>query len=359
MTQPWLSSRGFDGAFILAPGFAVTLAVLCFPGFFTSHEVTPALWAVLVVGVDVGHVYSTLYRTYLDPAEFQQRRTLYLIAPLLGWLAFAGLYSLGPMVFWRALAYLAVFHFVRQQYGFMMLYGRRERSFRILDKAAIYAATLYPLLWWHTHARHFAWFTPGDFVALSEPVLADAGLMVYAATALAYGAKEIWLHRAGEPFNWPRNLLLAGTALSWWVGIVALDSDLAFTAVNVVAHGMPYVALVWLYGRNQARGNVPARLFGLSRVRLFTTACLPLFVGLPLLLAYLEEGLWDGFVWSEHPGLFAAFTALPSIDDRDVLVWLVPLLALPQITHYVLDAYIWRLRQPGTPWKRTLLPSMD
>ncbi len=48
------------------------------------------------------------------------------MAPLLGWLAFVALYSLGSMVFWRVLAYLAVFHFIRQQYGFMMIYRRND-----------------------------------------------------------------------------------------------------------------------------------------------------------------------------------------------------------------------------------------
>ncbi|WP_158745367.1 hypothetical protein [Acidisphaera sp. L21] len=352
--QPWIASAGFDGAFILAPGLVVTLTVLCFPAFFTSHAVSPLIWAVLIVGVDVAHVYSTLYRTYFDPAEFRQRRTLYVLAPLLGWLVFAGFYSLGPMVFWRVLAYLAVFHFIRQQYGFMMLYARKERQFRLLDKAAIYAATLYPLVWWHTHDRSFSWFIPGDFVALSSPALADMALAVTVLIAAVYLAKEVWSLRCGAPFNWPRNLLLAVTALSWWVGIVALNSDLAFTAVNILAHGPPYMALIWLYGRNRASLG-PA----MSGKRLFSIGFLPLFIGLPILLAYVEEGLWDGLVAADHPALFRLFHFTDIVQDADVLVWLVPFLALPQITHYILDAFIWRLGQPGTPWRQILLRSQQ
>jgi hypothetical protein len=347
--QPWIGSAGFDGAFILAPGLVVTAVVLCFPGFFASHTVTPAIWVVLIVGVDVAHVYSTLYRTYLDPAEFRQRRSLYVLAPLLGWLGFAALYSLGPMVFWRALAYLAVFHFVRQQYGFMMLYGRGERRFRRIDQAAIYAATLYPLIWWHTHARSFSWFMPGDFIVLSSSWPGDIALVVTLAIAAAYVSKEALGWWCGAGFNWPRNLLLGVTAVSWWGGIVALNSDLAFTAVNVLAHGLPYMALIWLYGRNQSREP------GVPELRLFSLAFLPVFVGLPILLAYVEEGLWDSLIWADHPALFRVFRWASVIDDPDVLVWLVPLLALPQITHYVLDAFIWRLGRPGTQWRRILL----
>lgn len=355
--QPWIGRRGFDIAFILAPGYLITALVLGFPDFFRSHAVTPVLWAVLIVGVDVAHVYSTLYRTYFDPLEFRQRQTLYVVAPLLGWLAFAGLYSLGAMVFWRALAYLAVFHFVRQQYGFMMIYGRHERQHRAIDQAAIYAATLYPLIWWHTHTRHFTWFVEGDFFTLPHPWLADAALAAYATILVAYAVKEGLLWRRTGSINVPRNLLLAGTALSWWGGIIVLDSDLAFTAINVLAHGIPYMALIWLYGRNQARDHEAKPILGfVPGARLFSAAFVPLFVGVPVLLAYVEEGLWDGLVWTEHPTLFKPFSILPTIGDSDILVWLVPLLALPQITHYVLDAFIWRLGQPGTPWKRIMFP---
>jgi len=90
--------------------------------------------------------------------------------------------------------------------------------------------------------------------------------------------------------------------------------------------------------------------------RAFSLAFLPLFVAVPLLLAYLEEGLWDGFVWAEHPGLFPAFTALPVIRADDALVLLVPLLALPQITHYVLDGFIWRRDRAPAAWKAALRP---
>ena len=60
------------------------------------------------------------------------------------------LYACGAGVFWRAIAYLAVFHFIRQQYGWVMMYrarnGERDRLGRWLDGATIYLATLYPLV---------------------------------------------------------------------------------------------------------------------------------------------------------------------------------------------------------------------
>ena len=359
--QPWIYSAGVDGAFILAPALVITAVILWFaPSFASVDTVPPFAWGVLIVGVDVAHVYSTLFRTYADRQEFRARQTLYTLVPLVCWAAGVALYSMGPLWFWRAIAYLAVFHFMRQQYGFMMIYGRRERDhrplFRRIDKAAIYLATLYPLIYWHTHMpRHFDWFIEGDFITVHADWLNSLALAAYVAVMAAYVAKEAWLSWRLSYFNFPKNALLLGTAVSWWVGIVALDNDLAFTAANVLAHGIPYMALIWIYGRNLGAAAPEKKLVGgLTFRRFFTLAFLPLFIGLLVLLAYLEEGLWDGFIWSEHKALFQPFHFLGTVESRHILALLVPLLALPQTTHYALDAFIWRLKGSGGEWKRVL-----
>jgi len=79
--QPWIFSARFDLGFILAPALAVTLAALAWSLFGgAASETSPLIWLMLVVGVDVAHVYSTLFRTYLDRAELSARPWLYGIA---------------------------------------------------------------------------------------------------------------------------------------------------------------------------------------------------------------------------------------------------------------------------------------
>lgn len=338
----------------------MTLAALAWSVFGgAASETPPWVWLILVVGVDVAHVYSTLFRTYLDRAELSARPWLYGLTPLLAWLGGCLLYWCGSLVFWRMLAYAAVFHFVRQQYGFMMIYARRERGlpplFRRIDKAAIYGATIYPLIYWHCHRRQFSWFVEGDFIRLDLPRLATVAGLAYAAILAAYVVKEVALLRRGIGFNLPRNLLLVGTATSWFIGIVLFDNDLVFTGTNIIAHGIPYIALIWGYGRNQAwlqRGR--SSLLAPWMARLFTWQAVPVYMAALFGFAYVEEGLWDGFVWREHGGLFGAFGALPPLGSSDALIWLAPLLAVPRATHYILDALIWRLQTRGTDWKRVL-----
>ncbi|MBE9608087.1 hypothetical protein [Chitinilyticum piscinae] len=358
----WLVSPRFDLAWFIAPLFLPALLVLVFPELVAHAASQPDwVWLLLIVGVDVGHVWSTVFRTYLDREEFAARRSLYLWAPLLGLAGGCLLYSLGAMVFWRTLAYLAIFHFVRQQYGFFMLYRRGEQvSPGVLrqEKALIYLSTLWPLLYWHAQGRSFNWFVAGDVYRwnLDIPLLLTGILYGVLAALQLWRLVRQW--HAGSGINWPKQLWLTGTALSWGVGIVLFDNDLAFTATNVLSHGIPYLALVWLYGNRQEAITPPVHRYRWPALRLlFRPAGALLLIALVYALGWGEEALWDRLVWREHPEIFAALDLWLRPAAEDMLVWLVPLLALPQLTHYLLDAVIWRLHAPGTVWARVLLPS--
>jgi hypothetical protein len=262
------------------------------------------------------------------------------------------------MVFWRVLAYVAVFHFVRQQYGFMRLYARKEEKHSFscfLDTLIIYSATIYPLIYWHcTPGRNFNWFVSNDFLVGNAATVKSVSWVIYIVIVASYVGKELYFLISNGQVNLPKNLLIAGTVVSWYFGIVYFNGDMAFTMLNVVSHGIPYMALVW-YGINKNVINVE-NVEDLSNVvnmkntnRAGRTLSrhwygLLVFLGSLFLLAYLEEGLWDGFVWQEHQGVFALFKWLPHVDNDWLLAVLVPLLSLPQSTHYVLDGFIWRKR---------------
>jgi hypothetical protein len=235
-------------------------------------------------------------------------------------------------------------HFVRQQYGWMALYRRRlgpSTMFdRVLDDAAIYSATLYPLVYWHAHLpAEFAWFLEGDFLPGLPEGAAEALFPVHVAILAGYGARQLMLLAQGRPVSWGKNLILFTTWLAWYGGIVVLGSVYAFSVTYVLVLGIPYLAVVWLYGRNRhAAHDTPlARVFRKGRFLLFLA---PL-----LLVAWSEEWAWDLLVWHDRAALFPGPLLTPG---PELLALLVPLLALPQATHYVLDAWIWRTRgNPG------------
>ena len=307
-----------------------------------------ALWLPLVVGVDVAHVWSTGWRVYADREELRRRPALYLGLPAAAYAAGVVLFTAGDLVFWRVLAYLATFHFVRQQYGWVALYRRKNGENdepgaareRRLDAAAVYGATLAPLLYWHARLpRRFHWLIAGDYAAGLPAWLGPAALAAFGAIAALWLAKEVRRLATGRPVSWGKVLVVLTTALVWHLGIVVFDSDYAFAVTNVLVHGVPYFGLVFRSVRSSAAARAAAGR-GLVLADLGARHAL-LFLAPLLALALLEEWGWDRLVWHENGALFpgAALDAGPLL-----LSLLVPLLALPQATHYLLDAWIWKVK---------------
>jgi len=343
MRSRWLFSPAVD---IAAFGGSAALSFLALAvgwqfGWLDGDKADTPDWAWIagVLLIDVAHVWSTLFRVYLDGDEFRRRAGLYTLVPIAGLAVGVGLYSMGSLVFWRCLAYLAVFHFVRQQYGWVMLYrakcGECDRLGRLLDSATIYLVTVYPLVHWHAHLpRRFWWFLKGDFDQI--PTLAADVLEPFYWAALAlYFVRSLYRRLDSGFANPGKDLVVFTTALCWYVGIVAINSDYAFLVTNVVIHGIPYLVLVYWYGWVRQR---PAPSRPSSHVR-----TIAIFVAVVWILAFAEELLWDRLVWHERSWLFGA--SWPAYEWKWLLV---PLLALPQLTHYVLDGFIWRRRaNPG------------
>src|SRR5262249_19605234 len=153
------------------------------------------------------------------------------------------LYSEGQLVFWRALAYLAVFHFVRQQYGWVALYrskgGETGKSGRWIEPVAIYAQTLYPLIYWPASLpRKLWWFLARDFAPVPTVIGSVAEPFYWGALAV-YAARSLYRLIVRRQYNPGKDIVVATTALCWYLGIVHFNSDYAFTVTNVVIHGVP------------------------------------------------------------------------------------------------------------------------
>jgi len=357
--SPWLVSRRTD--LLLFGGSTLASLALLALGQATGllhASLPPVLWLAFVVGVDVAHVWSTGWMVYADPEELGRRRSLYLALPGAAFAAGVVAHALSPALFWRLLAYSAVFHFVRQQYGWVALYRRKngepaepgDRFARRLDAWVIYGATLAPLVWWHAHLpRQFHWLLAGDFVPGLPAPFGVFALVLFALVLATYAGKELLRAVRGRPTSWGKNLVVASTVVTWFLGIVVFDSDYAFAVTNVLVHGIPYIGIVRATCEargvaRESRGRSPSLADRAART-------LPLFVGPLLLVALVEEWGWDRLVWHDHPGFFPG----PSVDPGPLLLSLVvPLLALPQATHYLLDAWIWKMKPVNAETARAL-----
>lgn len=303
-----------------------------------AGDAPPWLWLLIVVFIDVAHVWSTVFRVYGDAAELQRRPLLYAAAPLVAYGLGVAAHEAGAHVFWRVMAYVAAWHFVRQQLGWMVLYARRARraEWQVrLDRAVIYALTLGPLVWWHAHLPlPFWWFREGDFAAGLPAWTGAAALWAMAVVTAVWVAAQLLRLRA-DGLHAGQWLFVGATLLTWSGGIVLAPDDVSFTVANVIAHGVPYLALTYRYAQGRAADATPYAAGRLLKAGAFG------FIAALALVALFEEFLWDALVWHDHPQFFGA----SGLDLSDgLLALVVPLLALPQTTHYLLDGFVWRTR---------------
>jgi len=336
---PTIVSPQRDFAWFVLPGVLAALAGLAVGLMPATSEAREGgglgLWIVGVLLVDVAHVYASIYRTYLDPqARRLHRKRLWVVPLVCLWLGVL-LHLESPLLFWSVLAYIAIFHFIKQHLGFALLYvraGQEAARDRKIVTAAIWAGTLGPVLYWHANLpTRFTWFVEGDLIAGAPAWLGAVALWGQLPIWLVFFARRVALWRQGAA-NPLLVALVVLPALNWHLGMVVFDDDRVFTITNVFFHGVPYFALVWVAGGRQC---VAARLKHAGPALLALA-----FYGLLLALAFTEEALWDRLIWHDHPELFGHGDIELSTVATAIVV---SLLTVPQATHYVLDRFIWRV----------------
>src|SRR6185436_10736467 len=179
-----------------------------------------ALWAILI---DAPHVFGTFSRTYFDRTERRNRARLlwgsllfFVVGPVMV-LAGAGL------IFFFLAALWAYYHLVKQHYGFMVLYKKKNNDLAPMDNA------LDRLLLLFAFNYPFVAFIAADPTAMSRvpPVLrsgvnAVALILLIGTIVLATGwlARQVQRVILREPLDVPKYLLLAAAIPMHWIALL-------------------------------------------------------------------------------------------------------------------------------------------
>jgi hypothetical protein len=330
----WLFSAPIDLSVFLGSALvSLALVAIGWQYGLLADDSPDWTWVSFVLLIDVAHVWGSAFRVYFDSEEVKRRFWLYLLVPIFGYAVGVALYSESALTFWRALAMVAVFHFVRQQYGWVKLYRAKLRETnRItgwIDVVTIHLVTIYPLAFWMTNLpRKFEWFVTGDFFSLPN-IVENILFPIYILSLVVYFGKSIYLYVTTGFLNIGKDIIVSTTAICWYIGIVAFNSDYAFTVTNVIIHGVPYFAVVYFYAKTQRE----------TATKFYRTLSNNWLIFLATLwaLAYIEELFWHRGVWHDKNWLFGA-----DWDFDNLKMFFVPLLAVPQLTHYILDGFVWR-----------------
>ncbi|MCA1618648.1 MAG: hypothetical protein LC795_04920 [Acidobacteria bacterium] len=290
-----------------------------------------AAWAILV---DAPHVFATFSRTYFDREERRARGRL-LRWSLLFFAAgpLAVLAGLGFLFFFLA-ALWAYYHLVKQHYGFMVLYKKKngdlDRADNFLDRAFLLLAFTYPFV-------AFVARDPEALTRVPEALRGWLGVLEGALLALTAAAAVAWVVRQAQraflrlPLDVPKYLLLAAAVPMHWVVLLTPmpHKPIAIVAMLTVYHNLQYHRLVWFHNRKYARAGEARARHGAAE-----------FISRRL-AHYLLLGVVFG-VWYQVPRQLVNHAADPEAFVTQLasgFLWGYALL------HYYLDSKIWRVRR--------------
>jgi len=299
------------------------------------------IWAL---GFDGPHVFGTISRTYADNEERKKRAKLYygtlllfLVGPamvLAGRAKLFGTEAWGPLFFFLASMW-AYYHLVKQHYGFMILYKKKNNDLaeidNLIDRAFILLGMTYPFVRFLTHSYAAKDRVEGmGLSAQSEPVwwLETLIFSAFLFSLILFIGRQVQRLYLRETINAPKLLLLAAAVPMHWIVLRLLEpvqppsaAALAAVATLTIYHNIQYHRIIWFHNQNKY-GRDKAKNYGAASI---ISKSVWTYIGFALLFGAMyhiphytivePDSFWMAFIWG---GAF---------------------------THYYLDSKIWRVRR--------------
>eukprot|EP00736_Rhodelphis_marinus_P012609 Rmarinus@m.15562 len=361
---PWVDFSAFILPVLVACAF-----IPAWSNHWIDSESCPLKeYLLLVVAVDVAHVYATLFRTYFDSNMMETRSKLLLGSPPIILIFSTVVHFYSETLFWSLVAYFAIYHFIAQDYGFVALYkarvGERDPIDFRLDYWVLWAGALCPVLLWHaTPTKRFSWFDNGEEVLLRLPMWTRPCIIgAYVLVAMVYIGRQFILFQRHGRVNPGKIVIMVLAWLTWALGGFIDHFVLSLAFLNLF-HGVPFIFIVWFVA-NQTLGDGTKNTkkiqdsFFRRGVRWMTRRGNWMYYYLFLLcLAFVEELLWDALIWQLYLPNLSMFS---SVEWPQLVGWqrsfITAILALPQILHYYLDAFIWKMDGSNVGLREALFP---
>jgi hypothetical protein len=284
-----------------------------------------ALWTVVLL-VNSAHFAASTVRLYTKEGSFRDLPFVTMGLPLAALLVL-GAALVYPAALGRHLMSLyftwSPYHYAAQAYGLAMMYTYRSgSSLSVSDKRLLRAACLLPFAYAFVSARGagIEGLIPASALPVAPwPAVRTAGMSVLGALSFAVPvvlfARGMVTSRARLPLI---SLLAMVANAAWWVTLTYWDAFIWAT----IFHGLQYlaIALVFHVKDRQRLDAVPRPWW--RHALAFYGACLG--------LGYLLFQVWP------HAGPLVGFAYAQS---------LLLVVATINIHHFIVDAFIWRLRK--------------
>jgi hypothetical protein len=337
IARRWIISRNDDVIWFI--GSVLASYAFLFANVSLGVPTMVLIW-VWALGFDGPHVYGTVSRTYADREERHKKARLFYGTLLL--------FTVGPAMVMAGRAHLlgtsvwapaffffaslwAYYHLVKQHYGFMILYKKKNNDLaefdNLVDRAFLLLGMTYPFVHFMSHGVTAQKRVP--FPTQTGPFwwFESFVLLAFVVSLIIFAGRQVQKLAAHEPIDGPKLLLLAAALPMHWIVLRALEPSeygaLAAVATLTIYHNIQYHRIVWFHNRNKyaRQGSGDYGLASKINKNVWRYIGFALLFGaayhIPHYTLVAPDGLAMGFIWG---GAF---------------------------THYYLDSKIWRVRRDG------------
>jgi len=310
---------------IIGGGLSLVATALIARGDFVPSSVMSAAFPLILFLVNLTHFSSSTVRLYTKPRAIEEHPFLTAGLPLVTLavlsVAIAFAERVGGHVMRLYLTW-SPYHYAAQAYGLAVMYGYRSGTVMDdVDKRLLRIACIAPFLYafFKGPDAGIGWILPWQVLAEARVAAVRESLMLTAAALAVILPPYVYLRsmQRGRPLPLISLLVVLSNA-AWWLALLYLN---AFGWATVF-HGLQYLAIVTIFHvREQIRA--PAN----RRGWLYHAATF-----------YMASAALAYFLFQAWP---YAFVLLGFGPAESVLL----VVATINIHHFVVDAYIWRLRK--------------
>lgn len=270
---------------------------------------------------DAGHVYTTVWRTYLNPNELSRKKNYYIRMPIMIFILFFLWMYLDVPYLGAFIAYFTIYHNLRQFYGMSKWYQKINKSFDKVSDRFLYLLALVPLV--ATHFRSDLEWTSyypgaGVFIRPSHFYEHLTRMVFFVLFACWVGYEYYKAHRI-KKFEIPRILSVAYPVALYAYCFMYSQNIQGILFPLVVSHGLSYIILVGV--------SVEKISLMKSKTKIFITVLLT-----ALILGSLEF-FFDEYISNLY-------------SDSILSISLAALVLTPLFCHYIYDAFLWRSDHP-------------
>lgn len=304
---------------------ALTAYLLSGGAGFASAQLQAQLPALILLS-NSAHFAASTVRLYTRQDGFQSFPFLTMVLPLVSIAVLsAAVFDAGSLGRNLQALYLtwSPYHYAAQAYGLALMYAYRSGStFGAAERLWLRLSCLCPFLFAFVSATEagLGWLAPGSLLSVPvvESVRTAAATGLRALSFLLPASLFVWLLRGPRPRLPLLSLLVMVANGIWWITLTYMQAFVWAT----IFHGLQYLAIVMIFHvreRVQAAGNTTSWWGHALRFYLAS-----------LVLGFVLFQVWPyGYV-------LLGFTLAQS---------LLMVTAVINIHHFIVDAYIWRLRR--------------